>query len=252
MLRLIRAIAAGCKAEPALNAWYDSRAVGRRVLESIHLGVAVDTPTGYSSRAARRRPPHARGPALRASSGCGTTCAARTIPPEELRGYTFILSNFGTFGGRYANPDRPTADRRDPRRRPRARRGRRRRRQARGPSDLAAVADDRSPRRYRRRGDAVSRCSHRGSRIELNGATHGRLSTSISVSTTSSRCCASRSGASRRSASRRSRPRSTHESLPARALARARRARACSASRSTEARRCRLSAISAKCSPSRS
>src|SRR6185503_12194804 len=29
---------------------------------------------------------------------------ARTIPPEELRGYTFILSNFGTFGGRYANP----------------------------------------------------------------------------------------------------------------------------------------------------
>jgi len=29
---------------------------------------------------------------------------ARTIPPEEMRGYTFTLSNFGTFGGRYANP----------------------------------------------------------------------------------------------------------------------------------------------------
>ena len=28
----------------------------------------------------------------------------RTIPPEELRGYTITLSNFGTFGGRYANP----------------------------------------------------------------------------------------------------------------------------------------------------
>ena len=29
---------------------------------------------------------------------------SRTIPPEEMRGYTFTLSNFGTFGGRYANP----------------------------------------------------------------------------------------------------------------------------------------------------
>ena len=81
---------------------------------------------------------------------------ARTIPPEELRGYTFILSNFGTFGGRYANPDRATADRRDLRRRARSRRGRRRRRQARGPSDPAAVADVRSPRRDGRRGDEVS------------------------------------------------------------------------------------------------
>ena len=39
-----------------------------------------------------------------ASSGCGRDVRARTIPPEELRGYTITLSNFGTFGGRYANP----------------------------------------------------------------------------------------------------------------------------------------------------
>ncbi len=45
-LRLIRAIVAGCRAEPALNAWYDSHAVGRRVLKKIHLGVAVDTDEG--------------------------------------------------------------------------------------------------------------------------------------------------------------------------------------------------------------
>ena len=29
---------------------------------------------------------------------------ARTIPPEEMRGYTFTLSNFGSIFGRYANP----------------------------------------------------------------------------------------------------------------------------------------------------
>ena len=29
---------------------------------------------------------------------------ARTIPPEEMRGYSFTLSNFGSIFGRYANP----------------------------------------------------------------------------------------------------------------------------------------------------
>jgi 2-oxoisovalerate dehydrogenase E2 component (dihydrolipoyl transacylase) len=104
MLRLIRAIAAGCKAEPALNAWYDSRAVGRRVLEAIHLGVAVDTPDGLFVPVLRdvggRTPEDLRSGLERLRRDV----QARTIPPEELRGYTFILSNFGTFGGRYANP----------------------------------------------------------------------------------------------------------------------------------------------------
>ncbi len=104
MLRLIRAIAAGCKAEPALNAWYDSRAVGRRVLEAIHLGVAVDTPDGLFvpvlRDVGRRTPEDLRSGLERLRRDV----LARTIPPDELRGYTFILSNFGTFGGRYANP----------------------------------------------------------------------------------------------------------------------------------------------------
>src|SRR5690606_10861294 len=46
MVRLILAIAAACKVEPALNAWFDSHAVGRRVLEKVHLGIAVDTGDG--------------------------------------------------------------------------------------------------------------------------------------------------------------------------------------------------------------
>lgn len=104
MLRLIRAIVAGCKAEPALNAWYDSRAMGRRVLEAIHLGIAVDSPDGLFVPVLRdvgaRTPDDLRAGLERLRRDVKT----RTIPPEELRGYTFILSNFGTFGGRYANP----------------------------------------------------------------------------------------------------------------------------------------------------
>ena len=46
MLRLIRALVAACRAEPSLNAWYDSQAVGRRLLKNVDLGIAVDTPDG--------------------------------------------------------------------------------------------------------------------------------------------------------------------------------------------------------------
>jgi len=46
VLRLIRALIAGCRAEPALNAWYDSEKVGRWVMKRIDIGIAVDTPDG--------------------------------------------------------------------------------------------------------------------------------------------------------------------------------------------------------------
>ncbi len=104
MLRLIRAISAGCKAEPALNAWFDGHALGRRVLAKIHLGIAVDTPDGLFVPVLRdigeREPADLKAGLERLRRDV----QSRTIPPAELRGYTFTLSNFGTFGGRYANP----------------------------------------------------------------------------------------------------------------------------------------------------
>jgi pyruvate dehydrogenase E2 component (dihydrolipoamide acetyltransferase) len=104
MLRLIRGIVAGCKAEPALNAWYDSRAIGRRVLPNIHLGVAVDSPDGLFVPVLRDVGARTPEDLQQGLERLRRDVRARTIPPEELRGYTFILSNFGTFGGRYANP----------------------------------------------------------------------------------------------------------------------------------------------------
>jgi pyruvate dehydrogenase E2 component (dihydrolipoamide acetyltransferase) len=104
MLRLIRAIAAGCKAEPALNAWFDSRALGRRVLPQIHLGIAVDTPDGLFVPVLRNIGERSAEDLRAGLERLRRDTSARTIPPEEMRGYTFTLSNFGTFGGRYANP----------------------------------------------------------------------------------------------------------------------------------------------------
>ncbi len=103
-LRLVRAIVAGCRAEPCLNAWYDRHSVGRRVLKKIHLGLAVDTPEGLFVPVLHdvgdRTPENLKQGLDRLKADV----RARTIPPEELRGYTITLSNFGTIAGRYASP----------------------------------------------------------------------------------------------------------------------------------------------------
>lgn len=103
-IRLIHAIVAGCQAEPALNSWYDSHAVGRRILKKIDLAIAVDTPDGLFVPVLRdvasRDAKDLRG----GLEAIKKAVRERNIPPEEMRGYTFTLSNFGTFSGRYANP----------------------------------------------------------------------------------------------------------------------------------------------------
>ncbi len=103
-LRLIRALVAGCRAEPALNCWYDGKAVGRRVLKKVDLGIAVDTEDGLFVPVLRDVANRAPEDLRRGLNAMREAVRKRTIPPEELRGHTITLSNFGTFGGRYADP----------------------------------------------------------------------------------------------------------------------------------------------------
>jgi len=103
-LRLLRAIVAGCRAEPALNAWYDGHAVGRRLLDQIDVGIAVETEEGLFvpvlRNVAERSPEDLRS----GLEALKRDVENRSIPASELRGHTFILSNFGRFGGKHANP----------------------------------------------------------------------------------------------------------------------------------------------------
>jgi pyruvate dehydrogenase E2 component (dihydrolipoamide acetyltransferase) len=102
-VRLIRAIAVACKAEPALNAWYNSNAGERRLVKRIDIGIAVDTEGGLIVPVMRNLAERG-GPDLRAGlDRLRADAAARSIPPEELRGATITLSNFGMIGGRYAS-----------------------------------------------------------------------------------------------------------------------------------------------------
>jgi pyruvate dehydrogenase E2 component (dihydrolipoamide acetyltransferase) len=103
-IRVLRAIATGCQAEPALNAWFDGNSQTRRLLQKIDVGMAVDTPEGLIVPVVRDiancTPAQLRLEVDRLKSAARD----RTVTPEDLRDVTFILSNFGMIAGRYATP----------------------------------------------------------------------------------------------------------------------------------------------------
>ncbi|BBB14643.1 branched-chain alpha-keto acid dehydrogenase subunit E2 [Candidatus Rickettsiella viridis] len=103
-LRLIRAIMAACQREPRLNAWLDETHLALRQHPHINLGIAMDASEGLFV------------PVLKNVAQCSAIdlrkkidefkvrVKNRSIPPEDLSGATFILSNVGVFAGRYASP----------------------------------------------------------------------------------------------------------------------------------------------------
>ena len=104
MLRLIRALVAGCRAEPALNAWYDSEKVGRWLMKKIDIGVAVDTPDGLLVPVLRNCGERSPAELKAALEKLVIDARARKVPPEEMRANTITLSNYGSIAGRYASP----------------------------------------------------------------------------------------------------------------------------------------------------
>jgi len=103
-IRLIRALVAGCRAEPSLNAWFESHASARRVLSKIDLGVAVDLPEGLFVPVLRDVGNRDAADLRAGLDRLRADMAARRLLPEELRGATITLSNFGMIAGRYAAP----------------------------------------------------------------------------------------------------------------------------------------------------
>ena len=101
-LRMVRAIAVACAAEPALNAWFDGRALTRRLLACIDVGIAVDTADGLIVPVLRDIA--GRGdPLLRRDLDALKAAAHnRILAPADLQNPTITLSNFGMLAGRHA------------------------------------------------------------------------------------------------------------------------------------------------------
>jgi pyruvate dehydrogenase E2 component (dihydrolipoamide acetyltransferase) len=103
-VRLIRAIVAACKQVPALNAWFDGENLTRTLHPHVDVGIAVDTEDGLFVPALRNADVLDAAGVRTAVNRIREQVQNRTIPPEELKGYTISLSNFGVFAGRYATP----------------------------------------------------------------------------------------------------------------------------------------------------
>jgi pyruvate dehydrogenase E2 component (dihydrolipoamide acetyltransferase) len=102
--RVLRAIAIALRAEPALNAWYDVATQSRILFDQVDIGLAVDTADGLLVPVIRHVE-QLGAPALRAElDRLKRAARERSIKSDELRHFTFMLSNFGTLAGRYATP----------------------------------------------------------------------------------------------------------------------------------------------------
>lgn len=101
-IRLIRAIVAGCRAAPELNAWFDGPRLARKLHGTIDLGLAMETDDGLFAPVLRNAGARSDDDLRAGLDAMKRDVAARTIPLAELRGQTITLSNFGMLGGVHA------------------------------------------------------------------------------------------------------------------------------------------------------
>lgn len=103
-IRLAKAIAAACAAEPAMNVWFDGEHMSRRICSQVDLGIAVDTDQGLFVPVLRDINNRSLSDLREGLNRLRADVKSRTIPPSEMLGATITLSNFGTMAGRFATP----------------------------------------------------------------------------------------------------------------------------------------------------
>ncbi|HRX99772.1 MAG TPA: dihydrolipoamide acetyltransferase family protein [Xanthomonadaceae bacterium] len=102
--RLIRALVVASQTVPALNSWLNAKEGTLRRHSRVDVGIAVDTPDGLFVPALRNCERLSPQQIRQGITSIRDRLKTRSIPPEELRDYTIMLSNFGVFAGKYATP----------------------------------------------------------------------------------------------------------------------------------------------------
>ncbi len=103
-VRILQAIVAACKAEPALNSHFDGDAIAVKRFSDINLGLAVDTENGLFVPVIEKLNSLDAGQMRDKINEFKDKVLTKSISPEEMQGATITLSNFGTICGRYATP----------------------------------------------------------------------------------------------------------------------------------------------------
>jgi 2-oxoisovalerate dehydrogenase E2 component (dihydrolipoyl transacylase) len=102
--RLLRAIAKACTTEPGLNAWLHGPEQARTIQSHVDVAMMIDTPEGPIAPVIRDTRGRTVAELRREVDRLKRNALDRTIKPEELCDFTFVLSNFGMIAGRYATP----------------------------------------------------------------------------------------------------------------------------------------------------
>ncbi len=102
--RLLRAIVAGCVAEPGLNGFYDADSMSHQIESRVDIGMAVDTDDGLIVPVVRNVESKGLDEIRAAVAAIKHATRDRSVAPSDMVNYTITLSNFGTLAGRYATP----------------------------------------------------------------------------------------------------------------------------------------------------
>jgi 2-oxoisovalerate dehydrogenase E2 component (dihydrolipoyl transacylase) len=101
--RLVRAVIAGCREEPALNASYDAATLSLRNNPAIDLGLAIDSSEGLFVPVLRDVAANAAAEWRAKIEFLKRGVEERSLTPANFRSPTITLSNFGSIAGRYAS-----------------------------------------------------------------------------------------------------------------------------------------------------
>lgn len=102
--RLVRALVAGVRAEPALNAWFDGRSRKRKLHEAVHVGMAMDTAHGLYVPVLENAQDKEDLQIAQEVAQLRQAAEARALKPAQLQGATITLSHSGTLAGHFATP----------------------------------------------------------------------------------------------------------------------------------------------------
>ena len=102
--RLIRAMVAGCRAEPRLNGTFSAGTGVLSMSEEVHMGLAMHTPHGLIVATIFNAGGLGLDELREEVARLKQAGVDRTLKPGEVRGYTITLSNIAGGSSRYATP----------------------------------------------------------------------------------------------------------------------------------------------------
>lgn len=103
-VRMLRAIVAGCAAEPRLNGFFDAERMSHQIESRVDIAMAVDTEDGLIVPVIRNVEEKSSDEIRAAVANLKLATLNRTVSPQDMVNYTITLSNFGMLAGRYATP----------------------------------------------------------------------------------------------------------------------------------------------------